>query len=200
MSAVIYAGSHRKDGNSDRAAELLLQGVREAGGDGEIRYLRDGVILPCVACGFCDDALGYEERDRCVLGHNDQAWDFFAPMLTARAVLFTSPIYFYHLPSMFKTWIDRGQQFWKAHKDQEPWLADLPNRTAHAVLVAGRPSGEKLFEGARLTLKYFVKNFNIDLADPLTLYGIDQSRDLRKKRNSEAQIVELGKQAWTESA
>lgn len=198
MSAVIYAGSHRKGGNSDRAADLLLKGIREAGGDGEIKYIRDAVILPCVACGFCDEAIGYEGRDRCVLGHNDQAWDYFEPMLTAETILFTSPIYFYHLPSMLKTWIDRGQQFWRARVDAEPWLADLPKRTAYAVLVAGQPAGEKLFEGSRLTLKYFVKNFNIELADPLVFRGIDQSGDLARKHDFEVQIVELGKLAWTE--
>lgn len=200
MSAIIYAGSHRKGGNSDRAAQLLLQGIKEADGEGEIRYLRDNVILPCLACGFCDDALGYEGQDRCVLGHNDQAWSLFAPMLTARTILFASPIYFYNLPSMLKTWIDRGQQFWKAYMDKEPWLAELPKRTAHAVLIAGQPTGEKLFDGARLTLKYFVQNFNIELTDPLTFKGIDQSGDLTRKKDFEAQIIDLGKRAWNESA
>lgn len=200
MSAIIYAGSHRKGGNSDRAAELLLQGVREAGGDGEIRYLRDGVILPCTACGFCDGATGYEGRDRCVFGHNDQAWDYFQPMFTARTALFASPIYFYHLPSMLKTWIDRGQQFWQARHDKEPWVADLPERKAYAVLVAGQPTGEKLFEGSRLTLKYFARNFNLDLEAPLTFRGVDQPGDLRKKRDFEGEIIALGKRAWTEFA
>jgi len=198
MGAIIYAGSHRK-GNSDRAAELLLKGVLEAGGEGEIKYLRDAVILPCIACGFCDEAVGYEGKDRCVLGHNDQAWDYFAPLLNAQAIFFVSPIYFYHLPSMLKTWIDRGQQFWRAQQDKEPWLADLPKRTAHAILVAGQPSGEKLFDGARLTLKYFAQNFNLTLADPLAFRGIDQIGDLKRKKDFEAKIVEYGKQAWNES-
>ena len=200
MSAVIYAGSHRKGGNTDRAAELLLQGIREAGGEGEIKYIRDAIILPCIACGFCDDAAGYERKDRCVLGHNDQAWDYFEPLFTARTVLFTSPIYFYHLPSMLKTWIDRSQQFWQAHLDKEPWMANLPRRTAYAVLVAGQPEGEKLFEGAYLTLKYFAKTFNLKLADPLLFRGVDQPGDLRRKHDFEMQIIELGKHAWTESA
>lgn len=200
MSAIIYAASHRAGGNSDRAAQLLLEGVREAGGDGEIKYIRDGVIIPCSSCGFCDEAQGYEGRDRCVFGHNDQAWDYFKPLFTARTVLFASPIYFYHLPSMLKTWIDRGQQFWRAKHDKESWVADLPERTAHAVLVAGQPTGEKLFEGARLTLKYFAKNFNFILADPLTFRGVDRPGDLKQKRDFENEIIALGRRAWTESA
>ncbi|QGY38612.1 flavodoxin family protein [Pseudodesulfovibrio cashew] len=198
MDAVIYAGSHRKGGNTDRAAELLARGIREAGGTPVIKTVREAIILPCLACGFCDDASDYEGPERCVLGHNDQAWSLFEPLFTARTVLFASPIYFYHLPSMLKTWIDRGQQFWRAWNDQEPWMADLPARTAHAVLVAGRPSGDKLFEGARLTLSYFVRNFNLTLAEPLGVMGVDHPGDLVRKNGFENEILEMGRRAWTE--
>lgn len=196
MNAIIYAGSHRKGGNSDRTAELLHQGITEAGGKAEIRHVRNYDVRPCLACGVCDTATQHQGQQRCVLGLKDQAWELFAPMFTARTVLFASPIYFYHLPSRLKTWIDRGQQFWKARLDREPWIDALPQRTAHSVLVAGQPSGEKLFEGARLTLKYFVKNFNIDLADPLALRGIDLPTDLKAQADFESQIVEYGKNAW----
>lgn len=199
-NAVIYACSHRKGGNSDRAAELLAEGVRSAGGEANIMYVRDYEVRPCLACGKCDKSAGVEGLKRCVLGQKDQAWELFAPIFTARAVLFTSPIYFYHVPSMFKTWMDRGQQFWKAWMDKEPWIEDLPRRTAHTVLVAGQPTGDKLFEGSRLTIKYFVQNFNMTLGEPLTFRGIDARSDLKQKADFEAQIIELGRRAWNESA
>ncbi|MCJ2163585.1 MULTISPECIES: flavodoxin family protein [unclassified Pseudodesulfovibrio] len=192
--AAIFACSHRH-GNSDHAAELLARGVQDAGGKAEILYIRDHDILPCLACGYCDTA-GREGVERCVLGQKDQAWELFGHFFTARAVLFASPIYFYHLPSRFKTWIDRGQQFWQARLDNEPWVADMPARTAHAVLVAGQPSGEKLFDGARLTLKYFVQNFNMDLAAPLTFRGVDSRKDLGQRTDHENQIIELGRKVW----
>jgi multimeric flavodoxin WrbA len=131
-----------------------------------------------------------------VLGQKDQAWELFGRFFTAKAVLFASPIYFYHLPSRFKTWIDRGQQFWQARLDNEPWVADMPARTAHAVFVAGQPTGDKLFDGARLTLKYFVQNFNMDLAAPLTFRGVDTKKDLAQRADFEDQIIELGRKAW----
>ncbi|MGE4422038.1 MAG: flavodoxin family protein [Pseudodesulfovibrio sp.] len=193
--AAIFACSHRGGGNSDHAAELLAEGVREAGGEAEVLYVRNFEVIPCLACGYCD-APERTGRERCVLGPTDQAWDLFAHCLSARTILFASPIYFYHLPSRLKTWIDRGQQFWRARLDNEPWIADLPERTAHAVLLAGQPSGEKLFEGARLTLKYFVHNFNMTLADPLVFRGVDTRSDLRAKGGFEARIVEHGATAW----
>ncbi|MDD3313614.1 NAD(P)H-dependent oxidoreductase [Pseudodesulfovibrio sp.] len=198
--AVIYTCSHRRGGNSDRAAALLAEGVRDAGGAAEILPLRDYEIQHCLACGFCDKHTDKRDRDRCALGRKDQAWEAFAPLFTARTVLLASPVYFYHLPSRLKAWIDRGQQFWTARRGGEPWVADLPERAVRAVLVAGQPGGEKLFEGARLTLKYFFRNFNLTLADPLALRGLDGPGDLRARREFEEAVAELGRAAWRESA
>ncbi|WP_419785090.1 flavodoxin family protein [Pseudodesulfovibrio sp.] len=194
--AVIYAGSHRKGGNSDRAAALLAEGVRDAGGEAEILYLRDFETRHCLACGYCDKHTELRGRDRCILGGKDQAWEAFAPLFTAPTVLMASPIYFYHLPSRLKTWLDRGQQFWTARQTKEPWMAELPKRTVHAVLLAGQPTGQKLFDGARLTLKYFFNNFNLTLADPLTLRGLDEPGDLSGQKTLEESVIELGRTAW----
>lgn len=198
--AIIYACSHRRKGNSDRVADLLAQGVKQAGGTAQIMHIRDYDVRPCIACGFCDKSPHLQGHKRCALSVKDQSWELFSPIFEARTVLFASPIYFYHLPSMFKTWIDRGQQFWKARIDGEPWVAELPRRTARAVLVAGQPMGEKLFEGSRLTLKYFVQNFNMELAEPLTFRGVDKPGDLAAKTEFERQIIELGTLAWNEPA
>ena len=195
-NAAIYACSHRRGGNTDRAVDLLARGVREAGGESDIIYIRNHEIMPCLACGFCDKSVDRQGCERCVLGKKDEAWKLFGPLFTAPTVLFASPIYFYHLPSMFKTWIDRSQQFWTAKMTGEAWVANLPERTAHAVFVAGRPKGEKLFEGARVTLKYFVRNFNFTLADSLVFRGVDERNDLSEQDGFETQIVALGKHAW----
>lgn len=194
--AVIYACSHRKGGNTDRAAALLNEGVQAAGGKAEIIFLRDHEIMHCLACGFCDQAIDRQDDERCVLGSKDQAWSLFKPLFTAPVVLFASPIYFYHLPSRFKTWIDRSQQFWTAKSTGEPWVANLPERTAHAVMMAGRPTGDTLFDGATKTLKYFLHNFNLTLAKPLVFRGVDEPNDLSIRDEFEAQIIRLGTQAW----
>lgn len=194
--AIIFACSHRRGGNSDRAAHLLAEGVERAGGEAEILYVRNRQIIDCLACGYCDKANTVQGQKRCVLGAKDEAWELFEPIFSARCILFASPIYFYHLPSRLKAWIDRGQQFWRARLDGEPWVADLPKKMAHTVLVAGQPSGDKLFDGARLTLKYFVQNFNMDLAEPLTFRGIDQTNDLKARKDFEEKILELGETAW----
>lgn len=199
MSAVIYACSHRKGGNTDRAADMIAQGVRQAGGKADIIHLREYDVQPCLACGYCDKQTKIEGQKRCVLGEKDQAWDLFLPLMSAKAVFFTVPIYFYHLPSRFKTLIDRAQMFWTARHNNEPWLAMAPPRTAHTVLVAGRPKGERLFEGAELTLKYFASNFNLTLAEPLRYRGIDAPGDFDAETGFNFEVTAMSRQAWSDA-
>lgn len=185
----IYACSHRKGGNSRRAAELLAEGIAQAGGLARIIDLREHSVLHCLACGGC----ARDGQSRCVLRAKDQAEDLFAPLLAAPAVAFASPIYFYALPSMFKALIDRSQRFWEAHRKGDAWLCGLPPRKGYACLVAGQPTGEKLFEGPRLSLKYFLNNFGIALEDPLHLRGLDGPGDLGANADASALALELGR-------
>ena len=196
LDAVIYAASHRKDGNSDRAAQLLAQGVAEAGGTARVLTIRDFGVLPCLACGYCDTHTDHTLQNRCALAAKDQARELFSPLFNAQVVFLASPIYFYHLPSRFKTWIDRGQQFWTARMTGEKWVAGLPKRSVHPVLMAGRPTGEILFDGAMVTLKYFFMNFNISVADPLLFRGLDEPGDLSHTPNREEAIVEYAATAF----
>jgi hypothetical protein len=80
-----------------------------------------------------------------------------------------------------------------------PPIADLPYRPSYACLVAGRPQGDKLFEGSLLTLKFFLRFFKIELQPALTYKGIDCPEDLMKDTQKCTEIIEAGKQAWRDS-
>ncbi len=187
----IFACSHRAGGNSDAAAELMSLGVHEAGATAKVIALRDYSVLACLACRACAG----EKLSRCVLARNDQTEELFAILMAAPVVMFASPIYFYGLPSLCKTWVDRSQRFWEARRKGDPWVLALKDRPAYACLVAGQPSGQKLFDGARLTLKYFLVNFGLTLAEPLGLRGLDAAGDLASQPPAAAQARELGRGA-----
>lgn len=187
----IFACSHRAGGNSDAAAELMALGVHEAGARPRIIALRDYSVLACLACRACAG----ERLSRCVLAGKDQTEELFAVLMAAPVVLFASPIYFYGLPSLCKTWVDRSQRFWEARRKGDPWVLALKERPAYACFVAGQPSGQKLFDGARLTLKYFLVNFGLTLAEPLGLRGLDAAGDLASNPQAAAQARELGRSA-----
>jgi multimeric flavodoxin WrbA len=187
----IIACSHRGGGNSDAAAELLARGVAEARASARVVALRDYSVLPCLACHSC----AAEKLSRCVLAQRDQAEELFAVLMRAPGVVFASPIYFYGLPSLCKTWVDRSQRFWEARRKGDAWVLALRERQAYACFVAGQPSGQKLFDGARLTLKYFLVNFGLTLAEPLGLRGFDARGDLAGSADAVRQVLELGREA-----
>jgi len=189
---LVLACGPRAKGNSDRAAELMAQGLAQAGAAPRLAYLRDMAVSPCLGCQRCAVSPGHA----CVLQATDQAETVFGWILAAPLVLFSSPIYFYHLPAGFKGLIDRAQRFYAARMAGDPALAALPRRTAQVCLVAGRPRGEKLFEGSLLTLRYFLWPFNVALAEPLCLPGLDAPGDLRAAPDTEARVAAYAAQAW----
>lgn len=191
-SVLILACSHRAGGNSDAAAELVSRGVREAGGEARVVAVRDYDVLACLACRAC----AKDKKSACVLRGKDQAEELFALLLAAPSVVFCSPVYFYALPSLCKTWIDRSQRFWEARRKGDAWLLEYPERQGFACLVGGQPSGQKLFDGARLTLKYFLVNFAMPLSEPVGFRGKDERGDLLADPLAVDRVLALGREAW----
>jgi FMN-dependent NADH-azoreductase len=117
----------------------------------------------------------------------------------ARSILIASPIYFYSLPSRFKTLIDRSQQFWAARREKAPWLTDTPSRKATIALAAGRPKGARLFEGAELILKYFLDDYGISMAESLHFRGKDAPDALRNDLQAVERLRKAGRNAWRDA-
>lgn len=188
---LVLACSHRAGGNSDAAARLLAEAAEQAGARARVLALRDFSVLPCLACLACAKAAG----SRCALADEDQAEELYAALMAAGSVAVASPIYFYGLPSRCKTWVDRSQRFWEARRKGEAWIMALPERRAFACLVAGQPGGRMVFEGARLTLKYFLVNFGLLLAEPLGLRGLDGRGELLGDAGAVDAVRALGRAA-----
>lgn len=186
----VYSCSPRAGGNSDAAARAFAQGATETGGEVRLLALRERTLLACRGCQACA-----EPPHACPLMRRDEAEAFFAELLAASYVCFAAPIYFYHLPGFFKGLVDRAQRYFAMAEAGHPLLADLAPRPAFVILAAGRPRGEKLFEGSLLTLKYFLKPFRLTMAEPLLLRGKDAPGDLAADPAALAAARELGRQA-----
>ena len=185
-----WSCSPRRGGNSDAAAQAFAGGAAEAGGAVRFQALRNLSLLPCQGCQACA-----APPHACPLARQDEAESFFAALLTAPVVCFAAPIYFYHLPGFFKGLVDRAQRYFALAEAGSPLLAGLSPRPACVILQAGRPKGEKLFEGSLLTLKYFLKTFRMTLAEPLLLRGKDGPRDLADDPAALEAVREYGRQA-----
>lgn len=188
----VFSASPRPGGNSDRAAALFARGVGEATGvPVRVQHLRRFQVHPCTACYRCQ----HDPARQCYLNGSDQSGALFRQLLDAPSLFLSAPIFFYHLPAQLKAWIDRGQSYWLRRADGDPLLASLPVRPAWICLVAGRKQGEKLFEGSLLTLNYFLKIFNFEMQDPLTLCGLEGAGDLVAHPGARSALLQLGAEA-----
>ncbi|WP_029895318.1 flavodoxin family protein [Desulfohalovibrio reitneri] len=190
--ALILAGSPRAGGNSDAAARAMAEGVESAGGSARVVHLRSLDVMPCRGCYGCRRDLG----GRCVLPDSSGVVDVYEDLMRAPMVAFASPIFFYHMPGVAKTFVDRSQPWYLRWMEGDGELRSLPRRTAPVALVAGRPTGEKLFDGLMLTLKYWLVTFNIVPAEPLALRGKDQPGDLEADAGAMDALREYGRKGW----
>ena len=196
-SACILACSPRVNGNTDRAAECLAQSFQD--GTPQIVRLADLWISPCISCGRCLDcpgmcplssanALPRQKKCPSSLSGADQALDILQAFSASGAPCFISPIYFYHLPAQAKALIDRCQAFWAMPTKDKPGQG----RKMGIILLGARPKGAELFAGAMLTLRYAALCLGLRLAEPLLLYGLENTGDLAARPDLLAEISAYG--------
>jgi putative NADPH-quinone reductase len=188
---IIFACSPRTGGNSDAAARAFAAGIEESGGTSTTVYLRHQKILPCKGCSACNPT------GRCILRNQDDVESLFALLHEAPFVLFSAPIYFYHVPALFKGLIDRAQSRYVCRMNNEKSRASLPRHRAYVALCAGRPRGDKLFTGSLLTLKYFLDVFGFSLHDPALFRSMDAPGDFASHAQALERMRSLGREAWT---
>ncbi len=176
-SVLITACSPRQNGNSDLAASILQENFSVPS---TIRRIAEAGIRPCRSCGHCREHPGSCSLDSA----EDGAAGLFSLLRHASLGIVVSPVYFYHLPAQAKAWIDRSQRFWFLDRQEKP----LRETTLTAVLLAARPSGEKLFEGAERTLRYMAMASGMSWLPALCLYGLDDPQALAESGEAREKI------------
>ncbi len=100
MSKVtVISTSLRAGSNTDRLADSLILGAREAGHEVEKISLKGKRIAFCMGCLAC------QQRGECVI--RDDAVGIARSVLGSDAVVFVTPIYYYEMSGQMKTLIDR---------------------------------------------------------------------------------------------
>ncbi len=124
---VAIVGSYRKGGTVDTAVDAVLAGARERGADTNKIYLLDQHIEYCRNCRACTQAEGMA-RGECAI-HDDMA-AIFDEIESADAVVLGSPVNFYNVTAVFRTFLERllGCVYW-------PWGQASPNRDRRRCLV-----------------------------------------------------------------
>lgn len=98
---LVLSSSPRRDGNSRRLAEALVEGSKAAGHATELVHLPDHVSGFLRDCRTCRDATGACTIDD---GYRDL---LLHKLLPADALVYATPIWWYGLSGVLKTFIDR---------------------------------------------------------------------------------------------
>jgi len=146
MRLLAIMASPRENGNSARLLRAFLEGFSSA--DSETRIFS----IPFLDVAPCRECLSCSQTGSCVIEDDLRKFELYSDWSDALVV--SSPIFFYGLPAQFKALIDRSQAAWYRRQDQGE-VAGSP-RPAWALL-SGATKGRKLFDGALLTLSYFLR-------------------------------------------
>jgi len=143
----------------------------ETGATVEKIVLRDLHISPCLEIYRCKD------DGRCVI--RDDFQKVHDKILDCQGLILASPIFFYTVSAHTKIFMDRCQSLWvkKYWIDKVPFGQWEPKRQGLFISV-GATTGQKLFEGALLTVKYFFDVLDIKMGKTLLYRGLDLEGDV----------------------
>lgn len=184
LKVLAVLGSPRRGGNTEILLDEAIRGARDQGAEAEKVVLADLKITPCMeiyACkkkGICpikDDMLGlYEKLDECP------------------RVILASPIFFYSVSATAKAFIDRCQARWARRYVLGQRVSSAVERKG-AFISVGATAGKRLFEGVRLTVKYFFDAIDMGYTEELLIRGVDEKGEILKHPEYLEQAYELGK-------
>lgn len=166
-------GSPRRGGNTELLLEEALKGAAAEGASVESIRLCDFRITPCTECLSCfNDGV-------CVIA--DDMQDIYVRLLKADTVILASPIFFYGITGWAKAMVDRCQALWaRKYKLHDPALETTPKQRKGFFISTGGTKGQRMFEGAVLTVRYFFDAFNAEYSGDLLFRDVDACGDILK--------------------
>ncbi len=186
MNVLGIGGSPRKDGNTDILLAEAMKGAKDSGAQTQEIYLRDYKISPCLGCHACD------EKGLCV--QKDDMQKIYHNLAQSGHIILASPIYFYGVSSHTKLMIDRCQCMWAAKYRLNKPVSGKGSKRNGAFISVGATKGKNLFEGARLTVKYFFDAIDVIYHDDLLIRQVDAKGEIKEHPDYLKKAYELGRQ------
>jgi multimeric flavodoxin WrbA len=175
-------GSPRMKGNTDLLLDEALKGAESQGAEVEKILVDKLQIAPC------KEYYGCLRDGKCVI--KDDMDDIYDKLLAADAVIIASPMFFYTVSAQLMLLISRCQALW-ARKYVLKNM-DIPEKRG-AFIAVGATKGEKLFDGPKLTVKYFFQAINARYTDELLIRGVDKKGEIKEHPIALVDAYELGK-------
>lgn len=184
---VAIHGSPRRRGNTSTLLGEAVRGATEQGCRIVEFHLRDLKLSPCL------EIYGCKKDGRCVI--KDDFQKIYDSLDQAQGVILASPIFFYAVSAQTKILMDRCQSFWV----RRHWLEKRPydDTTWHRrglFIAAAASQGQKLFDGALLSVRYFFRALDTELTDTLLCRGLDREDEAQHQPDQLAMAYLKGKE------
>ena len=177
-------GSPRKKSNTDLLLDAALEGAGQEGAEVEKVAVYDLQISPC------HEMLACTRDGNCPI--KDDMQSLYDKLSRADHIVFASPIFFYGITSQAKAVVDRCQALWARR-----YILDTPkedDRIRKGIFISvGATKGERLFDGAVLTVKYFFDAVGVKYAGDLLLRGIEGKAEIREHPQALEDAFKLGR-------
>ena len=177
MSRVlVITTSLRAKSNSDRLAEELIRGAKEAGNEVENISLKGKEVKFCVGCLAC------QKTQKCVL--KDDVVEIAEKVKNADTLVFVTPIYYYEMSGQMKTLLDRMNPLFPS---------DYKFRSIYMLSVAAEDEvyvPEKAVSGLQGWVDCFEK---AELIDTLFCGGINDAGEANGRTTELDEAYEFGK-------
>jgi multimeric flavodoxin WrbA len=185
MKVLGIMGSPRRHSNTEILLDKALEGAREAGAEVEKVLVSKLKISPCLEIYAC------RKDGNCAI--KDDMQSLYKKLLEADHIIFASPIFFYGVTSQAKAVIDRCQALWVSRHMLGMGKEDKRERRGVFISV-GATRGTKLFDGAVLTVKYFLDAIGVRYSGDLLVRGIDNKGQIEEHPEALEDAFRLGQE------
>ncbi len=187
MNVLVISSSPRIGGNTDLLADEVIRGAAEAGAGTEKIALADMNISPCRECGHC------AKNGECQI--QDDMQILYDKFREYHRIVLASPIYFMAHCAQAKIVIDRCQAFWsRKYVLKLPVIEKEPKAARIGAFVScGGTRGEKVFQGAKVTMKYFFDVLDMEYREDLFYNQMDEKGAVSDHPTAMKDAFELGR-------
>lgn len=187
MKVLGIMGSPRRHSNTEILLDRALEGAAGAGAETEKVLVSRLKITPCLEIYAC------LKDGKCSI--KDDMDPLYQKLVEADHVILASPIFFYGITSQAKAIVDRCQALW-VRRHVLKTGGDGRERRGAFISVGGT-KGEKLFDGAVLTVKYFFDAIGVKYAGDLLVRGIDSKGQIEEQPSALEDAFRLGQDLAT---
>ncbi len=182
MKVLGIMGSPRMKSNTDLLLDEALKGAQSEGAEIE------KVVVDKLKIAPCKEYLGCFKDGNCVI--RDDMDSIYPKLLEADGIIVASPMFFYSVSAQLKALIDRSQALWA----RRHILHTLPEKARKGVFIGvGATRGKRLFDGAILTVKYFLEAIGAKYAGELLVRGVDERGEIKTHPEALIEAFVLGK-------